>query len=308
MKSVKLMKTERIFSMKLLLLDTFRLGISLSLFIASLNAFAWPGLKVKPLAKNKSDLALGESGTYYQLSDNERKELVWMAKAAKAAYEKESKPLGYRSFSRDEWDSVAEGCDDIVYTEDGYFRIGDSGLRGRLMVNMLNEGRVILALSGTDFGLKEFVSGETAKDAIASIHHYFSIKQCVDQYRQALRIMQGVLSTKHRSELWIAGHSLGGSLTTYLALNLPRSCTKVKCATFNGYGVSMLLRTKDEDAELANVRLRNVYCEGDLVYKIPAKHFGPSYSIKVKGLWLKQHSLDTMLEAMIKHRTKWKGL
>ena len=284
------------------------LVFSLSLLALCMNLFAWSGLNVRPLAKGKSDLAPGESGTYYQLSDNERKELVWMAKAAKAAYEKESKPLGYRSFSRAEWDVVAEGCDDIVYTEDGYFRIGDSGLRGRLMVNMLNEGRVILALSGTDFGLEEIISGETAKDAIASVHHYFSKKQCVNQYRQALKVMNGVLSFKQRSEVWIVGHSLGGSLTTYLALNLPRGRTKIKCATFNGYGVSKFLRTTDEDVELANSRVRNVYCEGDLVYKIPTKHFGASYSIKVKGLWLKQHSLDNMLNVMIEHRTKWKGL
>ena len=269
MKSVKLMKTERIFSMKLLLLDTFRLGISLSLFIASLNAFAWPGLKVKPLAKNKSDLAPGESDTYYQLSDNERKELVWMAKAAMAAYENESKPLGYRSFSRDEWDSVAEGCDDIVYTEDGYFRIGDSGLRGRLMVNMLNEGRVILALSGTDFG--EGISpGETLKDVgSAGLHDIFV--NCSGQYEQALKIMKGVLSIKRRSQLWIVGHSLGGSLTTYLALNLPRDRTKIKCTTFNGFGVSSKLKISAEKIQLAESRLRNIYCEGDPVYnnKIP---------------------------------------
>ena len=59
-----------------------------------------------------------------------------MAKAANAAYPNIDKPLGYRSFSRAEWDAVAEGCDEMVYTEDGYFNVG-SGLRGRLMVNML---------------------------------------------------------------------------------------------------------------------------------------------------------------------------
>ena len=108
--------------------------------------------------------------------------------------------------------------------------------------------------------------------------------------------------------MWIVGHSLCGSLTTYLALNLPKHRTNIKYATFNGYGVSKYLRTNNEDIELANERLRNVYCEGDLVYKIPARHFGPSYSLKVKGGWLEQHSLDNMLNAMIEHRTKWKGL
>ena len=199
-------------------------------------------------------------------------------------------------------DAVAEGCDEMVYTEDGYFKVGSSGLRGRLMVNMLNEGRVVLALSGTDtLNLESF-----CRDTWNSVSHATSYTP--GQYRQALKIMNGVLSAKKRSQLWIVGHSLGGSLTTYLALNLPKNRTNIKCATFNGYGVSKYLRTNNEDIELANERLRNVYCEGDLVYKIPARHFGPSYSLKVKGGWLEQHSLDNMLNAMIKHRTKWKGL
>lgn len=264
-------------------------------------AYAWPGVNLKPLVKSKSDLLSGESGTYYQLSDNERKELVWMAKAANAAYLDGDKPLGYRSFSRAEWDAVADGCDEITYTEDGYFKVG-SGLRGRLMVNMVNEGRVVLALSGTDtINCESF-----CKDTWNSVSHATSYTP--GQYRQALKIMNDVLSAKKRSQLWIVGHSLGGSLTTYLALNLPKNRTNIKCATFNGYGVSKYLRTNNEDIELANERLRNVYCEGDLVYKIPARHFGPSYSLKVKGGWLEQHSLDNMLNAMIKHRTKWKGL
>lgn len=284
---------------KMRLLD-FRIVVILAIF-CSYSVYAWPGLNVKPLAKHKSGLAPGESGTYYQLSDNERKELVWMAKAANAAYLNVDKPLGYRSFSRAEWNAVAEGCDEMVYTEDGYFNVG-SGLRGRLMVNMLNEGRVVLALSGTDtFNLESF-----CKDTWNSVSHATSYTP--GQYRQVLKIMNGVLSAKKRSQLWIVGHSLGGSLTTYLALNLPKHRKNIKCATFNGYGVSKNLRTNNEDIELANERLRNVYCEGDLVYKIPARHFGPSYSLKVKGGWLEQHSLDNMLNAMIEHRTKWKGL
>jgi hypothetical protein len=147
--------------------------------------YAWPGVNLKPLSKRKSDLALGESGTYYQLSDNERKELVWMAKAANAAYLNVDKPLGYRSFSRAEWHAVAEGCDELVYTEDGYFKVGRSGLRGRLMVNMLNEGRVVLALSGTDtLNLESF-----CRDTWNSVSHATSYTP--GQYRQALKIDTG---------------------------------------------------------------------------------------------------------------------
>jgi hypothetical protein len=80
--------------------------------------------------------------------------------------------------------------------------------------------------------------------------------------------------------------------------------------------VSSELRTADEDIKLARERLRNVYCEGDPVYnnRIPIIrhlkpcHFGPSYSLKVKGGLIDLHLLNNMLEEMIKHRTKWKGL
>lgn len=271
-------------------------------------AYAWPGLNVKPLAKQKSGLAPGESGTYYQLSDNERKELVWMAKAANAAYLNVDKPLGYRSFSRAEWDAVAVGCDELVYTEDGYFNVG-SGLRGRLMVNMLNEGRVVLALSGTDFG-SEISQSETEKDLKSAMEHLnpFKDPEKSEQYAQALQVMKGVLKIKFRSDLWIVGHSLGGSLTTYLALNIPSGRTNVKCATFNGLGVSKGLWAGPEKIQLVEKRLRNVYCEGDFVYKISARHFGPSYSLKVTGNWLKQHSLDVMIKEMVEKRTKWQGL
>ena len=147
----------------------------------------WKGLEVKPLEKTRSELLPGQSGTYEQLSDAERKELVWMAKAAMAAYLGEEKPLGYRSFSRGEWDACSRGCQDLVYTEDGYFTVG-SGLRGRLMVNMLNEGRVILALCGTE-------QDELLKDLSTCVAHYFNVCR-VPQYEQAYQLMQGVLACK----------------------------------------------------------------------------------------------------------------
>ena len=60
-------------------------------FVAmSALANGWPGVDVKPLRKERSDLGPGQSGTYYQLSDSERKELVWMAKAAKTSRKKKS--------------------------------------------------------------------------------------------------------------------------------------------------------------------------------------------------------------------------
>ena len=149
-------------------------------FLVMSLLLGWVGVDLKPLEKPRSELALGESGSYFQLSDNERKELVWMVKAANAAYPGVSKPLGYRSFSRKEWDACAAECDEIVYTEDGYFNVG-SGLRGRLMVNMLNEGRVVLALSGCDLDLNTV--GEGLKDVSQCIEQYFTCT--AQQYEQA---------------------------------------------------------------------------------------------------------------------------
>lgn len=268
----------------------------------------WVGVDVKPLSKERSDLAPGQSGTYYQLSDAERKELVWMAKAAKAAYPDGDKPLGYRSFTRAEWEACSKGCPELIYTEDGYFNVG-SGLRGRLMVHMVNEGRVVLALSGVDMnkGLSEFV-----KDIVEAGKHYLDAERfrklfSPEQYRQSLQLMNGVLAIKQRSHFWIVGHSLGGSLATYLALEIPSGRTRIKCATFNGLGFSPFKSVSPEQQHHAAIRLRNVYCDGDPVYIFP-RHFGPSYSIVGTGPALEQHSLDGLLRLMIKHRTKWQGL
>ena len=268
----------------------------------------WVGVDVKPLQKERSDLAPGQSGTYYQLSDAERKELVWMAKAAKAAYPDGDKPLGYRSFTRAEWEACSKGCPELIYTEDGYFNVG-SGLRGRLMVHMVNEGRVVLAFSGVDMnkGLSEFV-----KDIVEAGKHYLDAERfrklfSPEQYRQSLQLMNGVLAIKQRSHFWIVGHSLGGSLATYLALEIPSGRTRIKCATFNGLGFSPFKSVSPEQQHHAAIRLRNVYCDGDPVYIFP-RHFGPSYSIVGTGPALEQHSLDGLLRLMIKHRTKWQGL
>ncbi len=287
--------------------------IVLILAVGCLSA-GWIGQHIKPLAKKNSDLAQGASGTYYQLSDAERKELVWMAKAANAAYPDGEKPLGYRSFTRMEWDACSANCSELVYTEDGYFNVG-SGLRGRLMVHMVDEGRVVLALSGCDFNLSD-----GPKDFLSCLKHYFC--GTPDQYRQALRLMTGVLGLRPRSHLWIVGHSLGGSLTAYLTIEIPESRTCVKCATFNGYGLSPFSDVTVEKEKLAAIRLRNVYCDGDPIYNLgdillktpflrrlpPPRHYGPSYSLVGRGGPIAQHSLDGLLKLMIAHRTRWQGI
>lgn len=286
--------------------------IAIAFIICSLTASGWVGVDSPTKRQGHQLVAPGESGSFTDLSEDERKELVWMAKAANAAYPGVSKPLGYRSFSRREWDACAAGCNEFIYTEDGYFNVGSSGLRGRLMVNMLNEGRVVLALSGCDFeqGREEFL-----KDIKQCVSHYIGIKTA--QYEQALKIMNGVLSSKPRTDLWIVGHSLGGSLTTYLALHLPEGRTRIKCATFNGYGLSPRFKCGSEKEALAAGRLRNVYCEGDPIYnnvltmklQLPgARHLGPSYSLKCEGDWLVQHSIDNMVKLMIAKRSRWPGL
>ncbi|MBQ8124793.1 MAG: alpha/beta hydrolase [Kiritimatiellae bacterium] len=278
--------------------------VAASLLVVFLGASGWVGVEDPHKRQGAQSLSNDGGGVFTDLPENERKELVWMAKAANAAYPGVSKPLRYRSFSRQEWDACASGCDEIVYTADGYFNVG-SGLRGRLMVHMLDEGRVILALSGCDFGLNTV--GEGTQDVWHCIKQYFT---CTSrQYEQALKVMNGVLSSKCRSEFWIVGHSLGGSLTTYLALHLPEARTKVKCATFNGYGLSPFLDKEEGSVKLAERRLRNVYAEGDPVYRIKGvRHLGPSYSLECKGDWLTQHSIDNLVKLMIAKRSRWAGL
>lgn len=114
------------------------------------------------------------------------------------------------------------------------------------MIHMMNEGRVVLSLSGCDFGQ---TAEEGLKDLAAAASHYFCGTPA--QYRQALKILESVLDLCPRTELWVVGHSLGGSLTTYLALNLPKSGLKVKCATFNeASGFRIDFRSQQQMANL----------------------------------------------------------
>lgn len=291
--------------------------------IAVVLLLGWAGLDVKPLQKSRSDLVPGQSGTYAQLSDDERKELVWMAKAAMAAYADGAKPLGYRSFTRDEWNACSENCSELTYCEDGSFTVG-SGLRGRLMVHMVNERRVVLALCGVDDCNLDggLAAALDSKDLAACMQHYTG--RCTpDQYRQALNLMNGILRSRPRSNLWIVGHSLGGSLTTFLAIHLPECRTRIKCATFNGYGLSPKLVVAKNARANVEKRLVNVYAEGDPIYnwklpcdvlltvldmKTPPIHLGPSYSLVLKGDVWSQHGVERLLEDMIAKRTKWAGL
>ena len=284
--------------------------IVLSFVLAIANA-GWVGVDVRPTQKRFRDIPIQESGQYSQLSDDERKELVWMAKAAASAYPDGDKPLGYRSLSKKEWNACAIDCSELEYTEDGFFRIG-SGLRGRVMIHMLNEGRIILSLSGCDFALGK---DELIKDVKTCVHQY--VYGNGEQYEQALRLMTGLLKCRPRTQLWIVGHSLGGSLAAYLALKLPESKTNVKCATFNAYGISPQLSITVAEKEIANHRVRNVYASKDPIYNwtIPVVssferpiHLGSSYKIEGMGDEWDQHGLDALIRLMIKGRTAWQGL
>ena len=275
----------------------FRL-IVIALLLAGASAPCHAGFGLPSFKKDVKESKPAD--TFHQLSEDEQKELVSMAKAARAAYNGKFMPIGFRPVFQDEWKKCAAGCDEITYTTDGYFNVG-SGLRGRLMIDMMNGDRVILALSGCDFaiGKKEFL-----KDFGQCVKHYFTCSAA--QYKQALKVMNGVLALQPRSELWIVGHSLGGSLTTYLALNLPKGRTKVKCATFNGYGISPLFLNFFVDSKLAAERLRNVYCVNDVVFKVPgAKHYGPAYSLDTSVDWLDAHDLELMIKLMVANRIGW---
>ena len=277
-----------------------------ALVLVSLLNLGWVGTNPKPLQQSFSKLSPKEGGKFLDLSNGERKELVWMAKAASSAYDDEQKPLGYRSISHEEWRQVAQDCPNIHYTQDGLFTVGASGLRGRIMINMMNEGRIILALSGCDAG-KGFSEG--LKDIGAVLTQNLWEPR---QYEESLRLMKGVIARYHCKELWIVGHSLGGSLTTYLALHLPDGRTNVKCATFNGLTLAKKLCATGNQA-LAERRLRNVYCRGDFAYNFifGGRHFGPSYMLSTEtdnmGI-IERHSVDTMVRLMVRDRTAWQGL
>ena len=214
------------------------------------------------VAADSRDVPLYKEG-FGDLSPSERRRLVDMAVCAKAAYPMHSLPPGYRAMSRDEWKALASGCPDGMYSDDGYITVWN-GLRGRLMVH-LESGRNVVAWSGCDnFKGNEM---ECVKDVITSIKHIFA-GSVRSQYEQALGVCRGVVRISRGRDVWVVGHSLGGSMVTYIALALDECPEGVQFATFNGLGVSQscLSRFGDDRRTRCTGNLVNVYCDKDLVY------------------------------------------
>ena len=217
----------------------------------------------------------GSSATdsFGTLAPGDRERLVKMAVCAKAAYPHEALPTGYRAMTRAEWDNLASGCPDGVYSDDGYLTIWD-GLRGRLMVHVASERRVV-AWSGCD----DFTGGEFdgLKDLAVSIKHVLtgSVRR---QYEQALAVCRGMVKASSENGLWVVGHSLGGSIVSYIAIAMDDCPDDVKFATFNGLGIysSIVSSFGESSRARCSARLVNVYCDKDPVY-----NFFPGNAISV---------------------------
>lgn len=221
------------------------------------------------------------------LDGSARRELVEMARCAEAAYPDGEIPFWYRPLSRDEWrDAAAEvGYSDDIYSEDGFMVVGN-GLRGRLMAHRLT-GRTVIAWSGCDL---DSGSDQAALDDFKTCALHLLGGDVNVQFSQALEICQRILKTRE-GEVWVVGHSLGGSIATYVSLAAGDCGDRLKCASLNGLGVSGVLGEKlgAEARRLAGRRTINLYCDKDPVFNghrllswigVAPRHFGRSYYVE----------------------------
>lgn len=218
--------------------------------------------------------------------DAVRRELTEMGRCAAFAYPGVEFPDGYWPLTRAEWGRIAKetGYADEIYQDNGFVIIGN-GLRGRLAHGP--GGRLVVSWSGCDIGVSDRMS-DGLSDFLTCLKQVVAGEQEV-QFRQALRISAAAAKLT-ADETWIVGHSLGGCLTTYVALNLSSEFDRVRCGTFNALGVSQLKSLSDsERRKLAAKRLANVYCTRDPVYTthrlIPLRglapqHLGRSYFLE----------------------------
>lgn len=216
-----------------------------------------------------------------------RRELVEMARCAEAAYPDGDIPSWYRPLTREEWKAaVADaGYSDDIYSEDGFVVVGN-GLRGRLMAHRLT-GRTVVAWSGCDL---DSGSDQAALDDFKACALHLLGGDVNVQFSQALEICQGILKTREGG-VWVVGHSLGGSIATYVSLAMGDCGDRLKCVSLNGLGVSGVLGEKlgAEARRLAGQRTINLYCDKDPVFNghrllswvgISSRHFGRSYCIE----------------------------
>lgn len=249
---------------------------------------------VDPSAPNMLSFEMREE-KFYDQPISFQTNLLRLASCANAAYPGVDIPKGYRPFTDEEWRAC--GLDAYAmeaYAGDGYLHY-TSGLRARLMV-ATGSGDIVVAWSGCDFD--NGTSG--AIDASAVTKQYFGYLD--SQYEQALKIMNGVLaSTTGRVE--VAGHSLGGGLTTYVVAACQDDAGRVTGATFNGLGLSKLLQARLSSAarRKAEASVVNVKSSADPVFVMPlARHYGPIYDIPQESDAWKAHSIDILIGIMRK--------
>lgn len=209
---------------------------------------------------------------FESVSGPARLELLKMAKCAELAYPDMALPEGYTPFLPEEWDSISSASHidwNRYNTRTGYLVLGDD-LRGRLLHGP--SGLTVISWSGCD--LDKYESLEHGIVDFATCVKYIALGEKENQFKLVPKVCNAVLRSI-KGNVWIVGHSLGGALTAYSALNIPDEYYgRVRCATFNGLGISCLdfSNTAYEKRAQAASCIVNVYCTTDPVFNLH-RHF-----------------------------------
>lgn len=234
---------------------------------------------------------------FAEMEVSERRRLCEMARCAASAYPRKPIPDGYRAMSREDWLAVAKDCGfgEELYSDDGYFVLGN-GLRGRFLVKTFPR-RTVIAWSGCDLDEKGSLVDGLADLATAAKHLLDGDDS--RQFAQALAVCKSVLAVR-KGDVWIVGHSLGGSLASYVALSLTAGGDRLSCASFNGLGIASVFAEKisPEAKSRAGQLIVDVYCDRNPIRlvekatrlpllggaKFCSVHFGRPYYMPIRDV------------------------
>lgn len=234
-----------------------------------LSSTAVPGYGAKP-----GDTIYGKVEAYESLSSGKKDALIEDAKLAKAAYENEPIPEGYRPATMAEFseyigkDMVAQrhyirynqhtGYFDSIGNRDvGWLGLGSgdgNGLDGRLLVNEA-DGSIVLAFRGSEASYNDWVRTD----------FYQPIGGLPEQYTYASEMLNFLVNNTSdgKPEIKVVGHSLGGGLAAYSTLNCS-DVSRVNTSTFNAAGLYPRNVNRTNISE-ASRKINNVRVDRDAV-------------------------------------------